>query len=144
LALAGLFLIDDLDVLLAARCCPSRSYTNPAERWHSVMNLALQSVALERSEMAPHFERIMQRCDTMKAMREAGLKTNKFSEAVTESLSNVMQKLSGLFGRLALKGRPCIIGEPASDQLMDEIWDALEKIDTVSRDETTAKSLAGK
>lgn len=145
LALIAQFLIDDLDVLLAGRCCPSKSYTNPAERWHSVMNLALQSVALERSEMNPEFERIMSRCDSMKAIRENAEKVLGFSDAVMESMSQVKQTLQDLFGRLSLKGKQCIVQEAADGDLIDVMWDALLTVDdSISRENTTAKSLTGK
>jgi hypothetical protein len=143
IALVALFLLDDLDVLIAARCCPSRSYTNPAERWHSVMNLALQSIALERTTMEPQFEKTMRRCETMKSIRDAGQKTNGFRDAVSASLQSTLQTLSDLLGRLSLKGRPCVVGEPASEALIEELWETLTSLDpTISRDDTTSKSLA--
>ena len=94
--------------------------------------------------MDPQYERVMQRSDTMKAIRDAGKKVHGFSEALTESLSEVIEKLSTLFGRLSLKDRPCLIGKPATEMTMDEIWSSLAPIDeTISKEDTTPKSLSG-
>lgn len=108
LALVALFLIDDLDVLLAARCCPSHSNTNPAERWHSVMNLAFQFLSLERLSMDSQYERVMQRSDTMKAIRDAGEKVHGFFEALTESLSDVIEKSVNIIWKTVIERSPML------------------------------------
>ncbi|XP_070538845.1 uncharacterized protein [Ptychodera flava] len=145
LSLIALYLIDDCDVLLAARCCPMQSYTNPAERWHSIMNLALQSVAVERKPMSQQFEAEMSKLNTMRDIRERGKSHPAFKDALISSLQDVTDLLNQLFGRLKLKGNPCIIGEPANDTLMTELWDTISTIDdSVTQDDTTTKLLQGK
>ena len=37
----------DLDMLIALRCCPSKSLVNPVEQAMSLLNLALQNCAIE-------------------------------------------------------------------------------------------------
>ena len=69
ISLLALFLIDDLDILVAARCCPGRSYTNPAEKPHCIMNLGLQSITLSRDEMLPGYEIKMKKLKKMKEIR---------------------------------------------------------------------------
>ena len=145
LALIALYLMDDCDVLIAARCCPSRSYTNPAERWHSVMNLALQSVALERSEMESPFESMMGRLNTLKEIRDFTQERPPLKEALMQSMEGPINQLKDLFQRLSLKGVQCLIGDPASEQLMEELWEMLTQLDnTISKDDTTSKSLKTK
>ena len=40
----------NLDMMILGRCAPGHSFVNPAERVMSILNLALQNVALERKE----------------------------------------------------------------------------------------------
>ena len=44
------FIALDLDMIVCARTAPCGSYVNPAERCMSLLNLALQNVALEAKE----------------------------------------------------------------------------------------------
>ena len=48
LCLIVLFKVMNLDALIAGRCAPGFSFTNPAERCMATLNLALQNCALER------------------------------------------------------------------------------------------------
>ena len=48
MSLICLFRSLDLDMLVAARCAPGHSWINHVERIMSILNLALQNVALER------------------------------------------------------------------------------------------------
>lgn len=68
IALIALFLELDLDFLCAIRTPPHNSWKNPAERIMSILNLALQGVGIARSQTA--FEDLLQRCKTMKQIRE--------------------------------------------------------------------------
>jgi hypothetical protein len=61
----------------------------------------------------------------MKSIRHAGQKTNGFRDAVSASLQSTLQTLSDLLGRLSLKGRLCVVGEPASEALIEELWETL-------------------
>lgn len=56
MSLIGLFLATDLDMLVACRCCPGQSWTNPVERVMSLLNLALQNAALERNTCSEQIE----------------------------------------------------------------------------------------
>lgn len=48
LSLICLFVDLNLDMLVAGRCAPGQSFTNPAERIMSILNLGLQNCSLER------------------------------------------------------------------------------------------------
>ena len=50
-AIVCLFLRLNLDMIVAVRCAPHQSWTNLAERCMSILNLALQNVALQRESM---------------------------------------------------------------------------------------------
>ena len=58
-SLLALFFRLNLDMLIAVRTCPYQSWTNPAERVMSILNLALQNVSLERKEMDEEAEKLM-------------------------------------------------------------------------------------
>ena len=56
LGLIALFKMLNLDMVIAARCAPGQSWTNPVERQMSILNIALQNCALERSWCADDIE----------------------------------------------------------------------------------------
>ena len=55
----------NLDMLVLARCAPSHSYTKPAERVMSILNVGLQNVALERSSWPDAVEQKLRQCNSM-------------------------------------------------------------------------------
>ena len=59
----------DLDLVIAVRTSPMVSWTNLAERLNSLLNLALQNVALERDSMDEHLERTIKHMSTMQELR---------------------------------------------------------------------------
>ena len=69
----GLFLLTGMDMLVVSRVAPTQSWSNPAERVMSVLNLALQNMALARSKLSDEtFEASMRRCNGMNAVRALG------------------------------------------------------------------------
>ena len=58
-ALLCLFLRVNCDILIAVSTCPYQSWTNPAERVMSVINLALQNTSLQRKEMSSEHEKLV-------------------------------------------------------------------------------------
>jgi len=73
-ALLALFLLLGMDTMVVLRTSPQQSWTNPAERVTSVLNLGLQGCALARIEMDKEFETTMRKCNGMNAIRRAGPK----------------------------------------------------------------------
>ena len=61
LSLVQLFMQLDLDMLVAIRTAPNHSWMNPAERCTSLLNLALQHVALERNSMDEKFKKAVKK-----------------------------------------------------------------------------------
>lgn len=61
----------DLDMLVHARCAPGQSWTNPAERIMSVLNLGLQNCALERQCGDEQTEKQFRKCNSMADIRSA-------------------------------------------------------------------------
>lgn len=65
----------------------------------------------------------------MVSIRKAADKNDSFKTALTDSLEPVESSLNSVFERLSLKQNIFIIGSPASDNLMEELWQALRDLD---------------
>lgn len=95
----------------------------------SSLNLALQTIAIERRKMSDQMEHIIKSLNTMVSIRKAADKNDSFKTALTDSLEPVKSSLNSLFERLSLKQKNFMIGSPASDNLMEELWQALRDLD---------------
>lgn len=124
-----MFLLDNCDYVLAMRTAPHQSYRNWVERIMSTLNLALQTIAIERRKMSDQIEHIIKSLNTMVSIRKAADKNDSFKTALTDSLEPVKSSLNSLFERLSLKQKNFMIGSPASDNLMEELWQALRDLD---------------
>ena len=129
LSLLALFLMEDLDVLFAARCCPGRSYTNPAEKPHCIMNLGLQGLALCREKMSPGYENKIKPLGSMKKIRNAVKNDAKFGEALLESVKPCHDKIADQFRRLSLKDTKFKVIEPATTDNIDVAWSFLTRFE---------------
>ena len=54
-----------LDMIITGRCAPSHSYTNPAERIMSILNIGLQNCATERERDDDEFGKAIKSCNSM-------------------------------------------------------------------------------
>lgn len=122
-SMIALFLKLDLDMLVCMQMCPYQSWTNPAERVMSTLNLALQNVSLMREKMADEMERAIKHKNTLSAIREAIEEKPGLSEAVRDSTSTVIDLLNERFARMKLKGNS-IVPRPAASQ--DDVTDNFE------------------
>lgn len=129
LSLIAMFLLDNCDYVLAMRTAPHQSYRNWVERIMSSLNLALQTIAIERRKMSDQMEHIIKSLNTMVSIRKAADKNDSFKTALTDSLEPVKSSLNSLFERLSLKQKNFMIGSPASDNLIEEMWQALRDLD---------------
>lgn len=124
-----MFLLDNCDYVLAMRTAPHQSYRNWVERIMSSLNLALQTIAIERRKMSDQMEHIIKSLNTTVSIRKAADKNDSFKTALTDSLEPVKSSLNSLFERLSLKQKNFMIGSPASDNLIEEMWQALRDLD---------------
>jgi hypothetical protein len=65
-----LFLRGDFDLLIAVRTAPNHSWTNPAERIMSTLNLSLQGVTLKRDPMSSESEALFDTANTLDDIRK--------------------------------------------------------------------------
>lgn len=109
----------NLDMMILARCAPGHSYVNPAERVMSILNLALQNVALERKESTEKMNKVLKSCNSMADVRNLAEKTPEVKTAWIESVEPVASVLRNRFLRLKLKDDPVKALDPVSDQEID-------------------------
>jgi hypothetical protein len=81
-ALLALFLLNGMDTKVVLRTAPQQSWTNPAERIMSVLNLGLQGCSLALTEMDKEFETTMRKCNGMSAIRRTAHKSQLVAEQV--------------------------------------------------------------
>lgn len=141
LSLALIFMHLDLDMLVALRTAPSHSWTNPAERCMSILNLALQHVALDRSEMDEKFERMVKHLSTLSMVRNKAKLEAGFQEAFQNSMAPVIAKVNTRFAQMCLKGKNIITHE---GMLEEEISPLLEILNVGLGTETPVASLETK
>jgi len=129
LSLIAMFIHDDLDYLLAMRTAPHQSYRNWVERIMSVLNLALQTVAIERSKMSDENEKVLKNLGSMSSIRLKSEQNDSLKAALQTSLEPVINTLNGLFSRLQLKEKTFMTGEAANDTLGDDLWNDIQTVD---------------
>jgi len=98
----------DLDLLVAARCAPGQSWTNPAERVMSILNIGLQNVSLERTVGDESFESAVGKCSSMDKLTNS----KDFKDAWHRSVAPCISTIENRFSRLTLKDKPIQIGSP--------------------------------
>ena len=86
----ALFLALDLDMLVAGRTAPHQSHSNPSERVMSVINLALQNVALDRDNTNAELEQKLKSRSTMKAVRQLAEKEPRVKTQLMKSIEPVI------------------------------------------------------
>ena len=118
-SLVEVFLQLDLDMLIAIRTAPNHSWVNPAERCMSILNLALQHVALARSEMEKKYESKAKNKSSLTALRNLALYDPEFKEAFAQSMGDVRDLVNDRFSRMHLKEEPVITYKGASEEEID-------------------------
>lgn len=124
------FIAYDLDMVICVRTAPCGSYINPAERCMSVLNLALQNIALERPSMGPQFEMQVKSAGSLKKLRNLADKNPRLKTAYEDSIGSTVGILKERFKKLKWKGENVLInGFVAFKEAMKAITDLLKLID---------------
>ena len=97
LSMICLFMSLDLDMLVVSCTCPYQSWHNIAECIMSTLNLALMNIALARKELPEEFERLLCNKTTLTENREVAACYPGFSEALVDSMQQVICTLSNAF-----------------------------------------------
>lgn len=115
----------DLDLLIAARCAPGQSWTNPAERVMSILNIALQNCALERARCDEGIEKKLKACGGSRDIRNIGKDNKDVKEAWQSCVRPLQQIISDRFKRLSLKEKQIQARQPVSDNEIQDMLDML-------------------
>ena len=109
-SLIWLFKGMNFDMVIAARCAPGQSWTNPAERIMSILNIGLQNVALERKRVE-EIEADLKKCSTMEDIRNAAESNTSLRKKWMSSIEECKEKITSRFERLMLKEKPVTVME---------------------------------
>lgn len=109
----------DLDMFVHARCAPGQSWTNPAERIMSVLNLGLQNCALERQCGDEQTEKQFRKCNSMADIRSAAENDPSLKIKWKESMECTQSTVRNRFLRLSLKDKPMQAMDPVSEEEID-------------------------
>ena len=110
----------------------------------SIINLALQSVGMMRSE-SQNFEEQLKSCKSLSDIRALGDKFPSLKDEVLDSVKPAKILLCDLIKQLKLKDQPFATFAPASLKDMDELWENLHVIDsTLLTTDTTQKLITSR
>lgn len=96
------------------------SYLNPAKRTMSVLNLALQNVALQREKMPPGYE-IMAKGKTLKGLRDVAQRNVEFKGKYCESIEVPICILKKRFSKQKCKGESIIVHDAAIEEEIETL-----------------------
>jgi len=125
IAMICLFLKGDFDFLAAVRTAPYHSWTNPAERVMSIINLGLQGVALKRSNMSSDSERIFKNLGTMEEIRGASSCNQTLSEELKIAVKDTQKILDNRTSRLKLHDQRFKYIEPATFEEINNLFEVV-------------------
>ncbi|GBC50186.2 hypothetical protein GLOIN_2v1882875 [Rhizophagus irregularis DAOM 181602=DAOM 197198] len=84
------------------RTAPAQSWTNPAERIMSILNLDLQGVALLRDQMSSEIEDLFSRKNTLEEIRLVAKNNSQLESELRNSIKSIQQFLNRQTERLAI------------------------------------------
>ena len=123
-----LFIAEDLDMLLAARTAPGHSYTNPAERCMSTLNLGLQNCSFSRVEINDkQASQKVKSCNSMDVLRK---QQPTVRGAWSQSIDPVRKLVESRFSRLIYSERQVIVHDPATEEELATFMSKASVIDT--------------
>ncbi|EXX73995.1 hypothetical protein RirG_055230 [Rhizophagus irregularis DAOM 197198w] len=117
-----LFLHGNFDMLIVMCTAPHHSWTNPAERIMSILNLGLQGVALVRDTMSPESETAFAKLDTLDEIRAAAKTNETLQSDLCKCITHVQQILEGRTERLVLHDESFQCYDPADKTMIDEFF----------------------
>ncbi|XP_070559193.1 uncharacterized protein [Ptychodera flava] len=116
----------DLDMLILARCAPGQSWTNPAERVMSILNLGLQNCSLERRMSDDKGEANLKKCGSMADIRERSKKQADLRDKWVEVVEPLQSLVRNRFTRLKLKEEAIQAMDPVADVEIDHLKQHLQ------------------
>ena len=108
-------------MLIHARCTPRHSYTNPAERVMSILNLGLQNCALERKALTEEAEKDIKKCGSVAEIRGRAENDPDFKTNWVSTMEPVQSLVRNRFLKLQLKDRPFQAVDPLTEVEIDSL-----------------------
>ncbi|PKB93648.1 hypothetical protein RhiirA5_387116, partial [Rhizophagus irregularis] len=125
ISLIALFLKGNFDFLAAVRTAPYHSWANPAERIMSILNLALQGVALKREDMSGLSEQAFEKLKTLSEIREGANSNSHLKEELIKSIKITQEFLENRTSRLSLHDLKFKIASPAIETEIDSLFESI-------------------
>jgi hypothetical protein len=89
----------------------------------SILNLALQHVALDRNEMEEKYEQMVKNLSSLTAVRNQARLKDGLKEAFKKSMEPVVHLVNKRFSQMSLKGNPVKTLKGVSDEEITSILD---------------------
>eukprot|EP00117_Sycon_ciliatum_P029367 scpid23388/ scgid23400/ len=121
-----LFLELDLDMLVTCRTAPGHSYSNPAERCMSILNIGLQNCAFARGKSTAECEKQFRACNGLEALRKLQPVAQK---AWAESVDPVKKTVEHRFNRLVYAEEQVRVHDPATDDQVASFFKKAADVD---------------
>ncbi|CAB4491167.1 unnamed protein product [Rhizophagus irregularis] len=118
----------DPDIIIdlpAVRTAPYHSWANPAERIMSILNLALQGVALKREDMSGLSEQAFEKLKTLSEIREGANSNSHLKEELIKSIKITQEFLENRTSRLSLHDLKFKIASPAIETEIDSLFESI-------------------
>ena len=109
------------------RTAPAQSWTNPAERIMSILNLGLQGVALLRDQMSSEMEDLFSKKNTLEEIRIASKNNPQLESELRNSIKSIHQLLNGRTERLVLDKKNFICKNPADNEEITSFFEVISK-----------------
>ncbi|CAH1770677.1 4433_t:CDS:2, partial [Entrophospora sp. SA101] len=138
-----LFLKGDFDFLAAVRTAPYYSWANPAERMMSILNLALQGVALKRESMSESSEKYFDKLKNLSDICIGSEKNSIFKELI-ESMKKTQDFLNERTSHLSLHDTKFRSSSPALESDIETLFASILLIEEqITINDTTSVELKG-
>gem|GEM_PF-5387959 len=125
IALLCLFLRGDFDLLIATRTAPQQSWTNPAERIMSILNLGLQGVAIVRENMSDEMENLFNKCNKLEEIRQAAKSNALLETELRNSIKAIQDLLNDRTERLVLNENKFVCKTPATNDDIENFFEVM-------------------
>ena len=142
ISLLALFLKGNFDFLAAVRTAPYHSWANPAERMMSILNLALQGVALKRESMSESSEKYFDKLKNLSDIRIGSEKNSIFKEELIESMKKTQDFLNERTSHLSLHDTKFRSSSPALESDIETLFASILLIEEqITINDTTSVEL---
>ncbi|WAR31111.1 hypothetical protein MAR_033653 [Mya arenaria] len=109
---------DTVNLSLVTLTAPNHSWTNPAERCMSILNLELQHVALDRGEMEEKIEKMLRNKSSLSAVQNQARLSDGLKDGFTKGIEPVFTKVNKRFAKMSLKSNTIVRHNGAKDDDM--------------------------